>query len=233
MNFLPTITTTEGSDWLTKVKEADDLGIEKVAVFPTCLDSDQRREMYLQLEKSSIKKIPFVHIRGDMELWEIEYFIKKFNTVIFNVHSSRQYDMNPELIKYKEIICVENHDGYIEKDLKNFGGACLDFAHMENEIMLSRVEEKVYFDILKRYPIKCNHISAIKDKIKVDNREISYDSHHLDELSELDYLKRYPLEFFSNHCAIELENSLKRQLEAIDYIKELLSFRDELIKKIF
>ncbi len=233
MNFLPSITTTEGSDWGSKVRETIELGIDTVAVFPTCLDSDQRRELYLQLEKSSIKKIPFVHLRQDMDLWELEYFIKKFNTVIFNIHSSRQYDLNPELLRYKEIICIENHDGFLEDELKNFGGICLDFAHMENEIMLSRVEESDYFDVLKRYPIKCNHISAIKQTIKVDKREISYDSHHLDDLSELDYLKRYPIEFFSNYCAIELENGLKKQLEVIEYVKELLSFRDQLIKKIF
>jgi hypothetical protein len=233
MKFLPAITTTAGSDWTSKVNEISELGIQEVAVFPTCLDGDQRREMYSALEKSSIKKIPFVHIRNDMELWEIEYFIKKFNTVIFNTHSSRQFDLNPELIKYKEIICVENHGGFCDEDMGMYGGICLDFAHMENEIMLSKVTEEQYFHYLKNYPIKCNHISAIKPGIKVDKGEISYDDHHLDELSELDYLRRYPVEFFSNHCAIELENGLKRQLEVIEYIKELLSFRDELIKKIF
>lgn len=233
MDFLPTITTTEGSSWENKIKEAIELGLNKVAVFPTCLDAETRREMYVQIERSSIEKVPFVHLRGDMELWELEYFIKKFNTVIFNIHSNHLYDMNPELLKYKDIICIENHDGFDEEEVKKFAGLCLDFAHMENELMLSKVDEEEYFNLVKRNKIKCNHISAIKEKISVLDGEISYDSHMLGDFSELDYLKRYPLDFFSNYCAIELENGLKKQIEAIEYIKELLSFRDELIKKIF
>lgn len=234
MKFLPCITTTDGSSWENKIKEANELQIEELAVFPTCLDADKRRDLYSLLEKSSIKSIPFVHIRSDMELWEVEHFIKKFNTVIFNIHSDRQNNnFNPELLKYREIICIENHSGFIPEELRKWGGICLDFAHMENEIMRDEFSETEYFSIIEKFPVKCAHISAITKEIRVENGIISYDNHMLSDLSELDYLKRYPVNYFSNYCAIELENGLKKQLEAIEYIKKLILFRDELIKKIF
>jgi hypothetical protein len=233
MNFLVGITTTEGSDWMSKVEEIDKLQIKEAAAFPTCLNKQQRSDFYLALEKSSIERIPFVHLRTDMELWEVEFFIKKFNTVVFNCHASHVNPINPEWLKYKEIMCLENHDCFIEDELKNLGGVCLDFTHMEDEIMTGRQKPEAYQKILKKYPIKCNHISAIKKKFRVENHNITFGSHLLEEMSELDYLEKYPLEYFSNYCAIELENGLEKQLEIIEYIKKLLSSRDEIIKKIF
>ncbi|MCK9393670.1 MAG: hypothetical protein WCX30_03515 [Candidatus Paceibacterota bacterium] len=233
MNFLVGVTTTEGSDWTKKIKEINELHIKEVAVFPTCLDKNQRGELYVALEKSCIEKIPFVHLRSDMDVSEIEFFIKKFNTVIFNCHASRINPQNPSWKQYKEIICVENHGGFVEDELAQFGGICLDFTHMEDEIITGRTTQEEYQSILNKFPIKCNHISAIKSKFMIEDHDISFGSHLLEDLSELDYLKKYPLSYFSNYCAIELENSLGRQLEVIEHIKEILSNRDELIKKIF
>jgi hypothetical protein len=235
MQFLPCITTTAGSSWESKINDAKELQIDEVAVFPTCLDVEERKKLYFALEKSYIKKIPFVHLRNDSELWEVEYFIKKFNTSIFNIHSVHQNgEINPELIKFKNIICVENHHVFDDEELSKWGGICLDFAHMENEIMLNEKKEAEFLSVIQKHPIRCGHISVIKNAFKVsETGEISYDSHSLSDLSELDYLRRYPVAYFDSCCAIELENGLEKQLEVIEYIKKLLSFRDELIKKIF
>ena len=51
---------------------------------------------------------------------------------------------------------------------------------------------------------------------------VNYASHYLEDLSELDYLKKYPANYFSDFIAIELENSIKEQLEVKDYIIDLL-----------
>ncbi|MFA5080707.1 MAG: hypothetical protein WC472_03770 [Candidatus Paceibacterota bacterium] len=233
MKFLVGITTTEGSDWKSKINELNELRIKEAAVFPTCLDKNQRGEFYSALEKSYIEKIPFVHLRSDMEVPEIEFFIKKFNTVIFNCHSSRVNPPNPNWVSYKEIICMENHMGFIEDEVANYGGICLDFTHMEDEIVTGKIKQEEYQKILSKYSIKCNHISAIRSKFKVKEHDITFGDHLLENMSDLDYLKKYPLSYFSNYCAIELENSLAKQLEAIEYIKSSLMNRDELIKKIF
>ncbi|MCK9578307.1 hypothetical protein M0R01_02315 [bacterium] len=234
MNFLVGITTTEGSDWRKKIEEIKALQIKEVAVFPTCLNKEQRGEFYTLLERS-VERIPFVHLRDDMDVTEIEFFIKKFNTVLFNCHASHINPSNKSWEKYKDIICQENHDRFNEQELGSLGGICLDFTHMEDEIMTGRQPPEYYQEILKKYPLKCNHISAIKKNFKLegDDHRITFGSHYLEDLSEVDYLVKYPLEYFSNYCAIEMENSIERQLEIIEYIKNLLLNRDELIKRIF
>ena len=44
--FLVGITTTDrqGSGWRAKIKEIKELGLDKAAIFPTCLDKEQRKE---------------------------------------------------------------------------------------------------------------------------------------------------------------------------------------------
>lgn len=235
MNFLVGITTTERSDWRKKIEETNTLQIKEAAVFPTCLNKDERSEFYAALERSSIERIPFVHLRSDMEVTEVEYFIKKFNTVVFNCHASHINPINQGWESYKDIICQENHDFFDENELENLGGVCLDFTHMEDEVMTGRQKAEYFQQIFKKYPIKCNHISAIKKKFRLEGEEhkITFGDHYLEDLSEVDYLVKYPLDYFSKYCAIEMENSLEKQLEIIEYIKNLLSNRDELIKRIF
>jgi len=99
--------TTSGSRWEEKIKEINNLGIKEVALFLTCADNEERKEIYSSLLQSKIKSIPFVHLRSDMKLSEIEYFIKKYNTQIFNTHSERDFPIPKEWEKYKGVICIE------------------------------------------------------------------------------------------------------------------------------
>ena len=46
------------------------------------------------------------------------------------------------------------------------------------------------------------------------------------------YLRKYPLSYFSEFCAIELENKITDQLAAITYINNLLKGRDNIIKEM-
>ncbi|GAI47580.1 unnamed protein product [marine sediment metagenome] len=78
--------------------------------------------------------------------------------------------------------------------------------------------------MIKKYPIGANHISVIKKFIHPNERgELQYDDHYLEDLSELNYLKKYPSNYFSSFIAIELENSIKEQLRARNYIIRLLN----------
>jgi hypothetical protein len=87
--------------------------------------------------------------------------------------------------------------------------------------------------MVEKYPPRCNHISAVKDKFILDeNEKVHYASHTLNNLNELDYLRKYPLSYFSEFCAIELENKITDQLAAITYINNLLKGRDNIIKEM-
>ncbi len=230
--FLPAITTlsakfaVEGNSWQDKIKEIGELGLKKAAIFPTCLDKKQRQEMYGLLEKTGLKEIPFVHLRSDMSVKELEYLIKRFKTQVFNIHTEKQWPLDYDLSKYKPMIFIENAGFPLQgREIEKFGGICLDFSHLENDRLLYPKKFKEQKELLPHYKIGCNHIAAIgaTKQLAEDGTCVAFDKHIFNELSELDYLKNYPKGFFSNYIAIEVENSLKEQLKAIDYIVKILN----------
>jgi len=183
--FLPAVTTTNdyelGTSWQEKIKEIKTLGLKKVAIFPTCLETEQKKEMYALLEKSGVKEIPLVHIRTDMTLDELDYLVDNFKTKAFNVHPVKLHPMPYDYSKYKDIIYIENvHPLFEEEEVKNLAGICLDFSHLEND---KRLNPKIYSQIikmLKKYPVGCNHISAVRKKAffhEDDKREV-FSAHH-------------------------------------------------------
>lgn len=236
IKILPTVTTISNldpaisdSNWRSKVREICDLNIEEVAIFPTCLDGEERKELYELLENSSVKRIPFVHLRGDMQIKEIEYLIKNYGTEVFNIHSEKEYSYPEDCLKFKEKICIENvYYPLDEEEIKKFSGVCVDFSHLENDRLLCKEKFKHNIQIIEKFSVKCNHISAIKKEAwldsesKYDKHNVRHDFHYLKELSELDYLKNYPLKYFSRYIAIELENSIKEQLEIKRYLKKII-----------
>ncbi len=208
--ILPSITTVPGSFWKKKLKNTS---LKEVAVFPTFLE--ERKEFYDLLEKSKVKSIPFVHLRGDMELWELDYFVQKYQTEIFNIHSKDQHPILNDFSKYKNIIYIENHKYLSEKEINNFAGICLDLSHLEESRLLNKKKYQANKKILKKYKIGCNHISAIK-------KNLEKATHFLNDLSELDYLKKYPSCYFSNFIALEFKNSLEEQLKIKKYLEKII-----------
>ncbi len=226
LKIIPTITTTQGSDWQNKIEEIKALKIKEVCVFLTVLNSQKRKRLYRLIEKTDIKKIPFVHLRSDMREEELDYFIKKYKTKVFNIHSKKEFPILFNTKKYKDKIYIENVHSFLdEKEIKEFGGVCLDFAHLENDRLKKKERFSHAFKIIKKNKIGCTHISAIKKIPRVNNKgHIRHDCHFysFNDLSEFDYLKKYPLSFFSSVNALELENSIEEQLLAKKYISKLL-----------
>lgn len=221
--FLVGVTTTRNSNWREKVQEIDQLGLKKVAIFTTCLNKKQRQEFFDLLEKTKLKEIPFVHLRSDQEPEELDYLIKQWKTKVFNMHSQREFPFKHNYLKYYQMLYIENtYTPLSQKELKDFAGICLDLSHQENSKLLHKERYKNNEKALKKFPIGCNHISAIKPtaQLDLDGKPI-YTIHSFEKLSEFDYLKNYPQKYFSNYIAIELENSLKDQLKVIDYILKL------------
>lgn len=223
--LLPTITTTS-SDWRVKVKEVKNLGLKEISIFPTCLGLAERKELYELLKGEGIEGISLVHLRSDMELWELEYLVKNYHTKVFNTHTRRAYPIPSEWQKYWEMIYIENtYLPFDEKEIKEFAGICLDLSHLE-ACRIYQPERYIHdIKIIENYGCGCNHIGPAKDWNILNKKEGAEGHHHphiLRKLSELDYLKKYPSRYFGEYLALEMGNSIKEQLKARDYIIKLL-----------
>lgn len=129
--------------------------------------------------------------------------------------------------KYKsDIIFLENtHLGFPEDELKEYAGLCIDFSHLENDRIIFPERYEQSMRMIKSYKIGCAHLSAIRNEQHPDPEkpeEMRFDFHKLINLSELDYLKNYPQEYFPEFMAIELENSLAEQLKVKEYLTKFI-----------
>lgn len=224
MKLLPNITTITPGKWRERIKEVKKFKLTEIAVFPTCLKEKERKELYELLKETSVKKIPLVHIRNDMQLWELKYFKKTYGTKFFSTHTAREYPPLFDYGKLQKSVCIENnYQSFDEEEIKKFGGICLDLSHLENDRLMRPAIYRADVAVLNKYPPKCGHISAVQDKVFLDsNGQERRATHRLTELSQLDYLKRYPKSYFQGPLAIELENSIEEQLEAVKYLNSLI-----------
>lgn len=224
MQVLPTITTITPGAWRGKLAEVKKFKLKEICLFLTCLDKKQREELYGLLKDTGVEKIPFVHLRSDMSPEELDFLVRVYHTKIFNTHTKREYASPYDYGKLKKIICIENvHQPFDEAEVKEFGGVCLDLSHLESDRLLRPELYQHVIEFLKKYPPKCSHVAAIRKKPFLDeNRQQRYGIHTLTDLSELDYLKKYPLGFFGQITAIELENTIEEQLAAKEYIGTLI-----------
>jgi len=219
--ILVTITTIYDPNWRKKIREIDELNIKEAALFLTGLNPQERKECYQLLRKTTLIKIPFVHLRSDMAPWELKFLIKNYQSKIFNIHSETQYPLKHNLSSYSNQIYIENTNCLLnEKELQKWAGICLDFSHLEDDRCLSPKRYRYNLKIIKKYPLGCNHISAVRKKISHHSQYGDVKSSHwIQDLAEVNYLKNFPKEFFSPVMAIELENSLKKQLKVKRYIE--------------
>jgi len=227
----PSIVTTDGNHF-KKLEEATKLGLEEVCFFATQLSLEERKNFYELLKESTIKYIPLVHVKEDMELWELDYFTRNFQTKLFNCHPQAEHKFKNNLSKYRKKIFVENTFFTLdENDVKFYAGVCIDFSHLET---MRHFQLKAYGPNLKligKYHRGCGHISA-EGKIfpsgglsKIPKYfpflgkflKKKFSAHFLRDFNDLDYLERYQ-KYFPPIMALELENSLEEQLKIIDYL---------------
>ncbi|MFH1780989.1 MAG: hypothetical protein ABH841_03240 [Candidatus Nealsonbacteria bacterium] len=224
MKILSAITTITPEAWRSKITEIKKFKLREVCLFLTCLNAEERQELYSLLSDTSIQCVPFVHIRTDMTIQELEFLEQTYGTKLFNIHSLKEFPLIYDYGSRKKRICVENnHYTFEEREIQEFGGTCLDLSHLENDRLLHPESYRRIINFLTKYPPRCSHVSAIKKKPFLNGNGFQrYDIHTLADLSEFDYLKRYPLEYFGQIAAIELENPIKEQLEVQEYINALI-----------
>lgn len=225
---LPSITTTDNPDWRQQIAEISTFSLATVALFITGLDFEQRQECYRLLERIPNLTIPFVHARTDMDVPEFTYLINRFQTQLFNIHALQAYPLQHDYSLYADRILIENTYHFSPApDLPRFGGLCLDLSHLE---ILRLFRPAAYYQLIQlthTYPVPANHVSAINPKhIFIDDSGQPHANHHLQQLSDLDYLRHFPARCFSSLIAIELTNSLSEQLRARDYVSSVLKAKN-------
>jgi len=223
------LTTTPGSDWKNKIREIEEFNLEEIALFPTFLKIKERKELYSLLEKTQLKKITHVHLRDDMEKWELDLFDKKYKTEVYNIHPHMKDLIFLKNIEDRSKIFVENLeviDDLFFKAVSECGGICIDISHWEDKSIPEGYKELSLR--IGEFKIGCSHISAINYKaMPCENyltKEIySYHSnHYMGKLSELDYVKKY-VKYLPKYVSIELENSFEEQLKIKDYLEKIIN----------
>lgn len=220
-----TLSWLKQNNWRDKVKEIDRLGLKNVAVFVTTILFEERQELYGLLEKTGLEAVPFVHIKSDMRPEEMEYFIRRWKTGVFNHHLLSEFPLENDLRKFYSKIYLENTLlPFSQKEFEGFAGICLDFSHLEDTRRSATSLFENWMTFLLKYPLGCGHISAVGKTKWFDKRSGfgRFSQHYFTKLSDFDYLQNYPKELFPEILAIELENSLEEQLKAKEYIEKIL-----------
>ncbi len=221
MEILLGFTTTRSDRIALFLKEIRENNIERIALFPTALDTRQRRILYHELENSPVTRIPHVHLRSDMDQKEMEYLIDRFQTEVFNIHSLYStHPYQPESTRYLKIIFIEN-SGVIpgEKELALYGGLCIDFSHWENGRRMNLPEYRNFAQLAESFPVGCCHVSAIHST--PTSPWNAYDDHEFRDLNEFDYLMAYR-RYLPRWVSLELENSITEQMRAKAHLEKML-----------
>ena len=221
------LTTTRGSDWREKIKEIDKFNIKEIALFPTTLEPDERKEMYALLEKTGLEKIIHVHLREQsMPLEELDCLVERYGTKVFNIHSLDQEGLSYDYSKYKDIIYIENNYGVPkEEDIQKFAGLCIDFSHLEEHTRFKSPAYDNFQSLMDKYKIGVGHISAIRKNPEPSHFRqgvMAYSAHYLNDLSEMDYIKKYK-KYLPEFLSIELENPFEQQLKVKGYLEKIIN----------
>lgn len=224
MLIIPSITTTPDAHWRDKIEEAKKLGLTEAALFVSAISLDQRLELYARLKETKIKSIPFVHLRSDMELDEIQYLIDNYGVKAMNIHSKKEFPLAHDLTSLKDMIYVENTDFDLTDEPGEWAGLCLDVSHLEDNRLVGSPLYVSNMKLLEKYSIGAWHLNSIKPKSFINpyDGEVAYSWHSFENLNEFDYCVQYK-KFLPQHViALELENKLSEQLQAKEYVEKLL-----------
>lgn len=215
--ILLSITGEKNIDWQSKLNEINRLKIDKAAVFLERFDVKERDNFYRFLLRSSIKNIPFIHLRDDVTKEEIKFFIDKFKTDYFNIHEEHFQCLDKWKGFWNKIYLEMNYDSKISKDVKvrKIGGFCIDLAHLKSAI--ARGAKEAYYVYLRKNKIKftCNHLGGY-------SAEKMRDLHVVTDLKSFDYLTTLPKYVFGKIIAMEVDNSIKEQIIFKKYVSKLL-----------
>lgn len=225
----PSITNVSGH-YQEKICEAKKLKIKEICLFLTTCNLKERKKLYQILKETPFDKYPLIHLKHDLELWELDFLVNDLPSNVFNIHPLTEYSFPDYYLKYKDKIYIENAYANPKNALKNknlvgnYAGVCIDFTHLEdNRLNVNSAYQKNLQDIAHSH-IGCAHIGPIKSK---PSYNASFDvweqeAHVMTNLTEFDYLKNYPNKYFPEIIALEVENSLEEQIKALKYLQQIV-----------
>lgn len=216
--ILLSITGRTEKEWKDKIKEIEKRKITRVALFLSCYKKSQRKKIFKALLKSGIKEIPLVHLRNGMDIEEIKFLIKNYNSEYLTIHESSFRHLEKWKGFYKKLCLELDYNNYVPKNVlvKKIKGFCIDLSHFkadeerwtkEFEYILKRKKHHEYF--------VCNHLNGFSYK---KLRDI----HVMKNLKDFDYLKTLPNFVFGKIIAIETWNSIKDQIKFKKYVLKIL-----------
>lgn len=208
------ITGYKDYHWREKLEEIDELKIDRVSLFLERFDKIQRSQIYKALLKSNIREIPLVHIRNDMSREELKFLAEKYSNPYFTIHENGFKYLDKWKGFHKNIYLEMNYDNYISANIKieKIGGFCVDLAHFKaSEEKWSKDFEYIVAKRKNQSLFKCSHLSGYSFKNNAD-------LHVVKKLSDFDYLKSLPTFIFGNIIAIEVDNSIREQMNFREYI---------------
>jgi len=213
----PSITGFNSQQLNRKITEVENFELDNIPLFFERLPIEERDKVYARLEKSSIKKIPLVHIRGDMDKEELDFFKRKYKTKYFTIHEEHFKILQKWKGFYKDIYLEMNKDNLVKKNVivEKIGGFCVDLSHFKSAeekwsqefiYTLERSDDKIF---------ACNHLNGY-------SYQRNTDMHIINNLSDFNYLKTLPEFLFGECIAIEADHSIAKQLEFKKYLIKFL-----------
>ncbi len=210
----PSVTTWK-VNWKNQLKEVKTLGLQEISLFLTGIDKKERMIFYKFLDRINIKKIIHVHIRHDFSEDEIIWLSDKYNIEFFTIHPVFLKKYRRREIAKK--IYLENcgFKKFKRTELiKEIGGICLDLSHYELARMIDKKEFEATKLLLEKHPVGYNHLSGLKKK-----PEMNDDLHLVNNFkANFEFLNRIPETLFAPQVFIELQNTIRKQLEIRDYL---------------
>jgi len=221
MKIIPSITTSNFEITDIQLKEIQNSDLREFGLFLTGMHfKEDRMNLMKKLKDLEDCVIPLVHIRVDSTPEELEFCLENFKTEWFNLHGIHKDVLinNQELYEYRHYILAENSRILTKLQLEHFAGICLDLSHFLEDLINRRNHVHEIKESLKMFPVYCNHISAVRK-----DQKNWYSEHIGNYSSDFNYLKEIPKEYWGSCCScMELENSIKKQMEYIEYIKTIV-----------
>ncbi len=213
----PSITGFNSLQFNRKIGEAEKFKLYTIPLFFERLKIKEREKVYARLKKSSIKKIPLVHIREDMTVKELDFFKKKYQTKYFTIHESHFKIIKKWRGFYKDLYLEMDKNNIIDQNVivEKIGGFCVDLSHFKSAeekwskeftYTLKRADDKIF---------ACNHLNGYSYRRNTDLHSIS-------SLRDFDYLQTLPEFLFGECIAIEADHNIAKQLEFKKYVLKIL-----------
>ncbi len=212
------ITGIEENDWKDKLNDINKLGISEATLFLTRFDQSQRKKNYRTLLDSTLKNIPLVHIRNDMEIEELVFLENKFKTKYFTIHEKSFGFLNKWPGFQKKLYLEMDTNNYISQKVmvEKIGGFCVDLSHFK----LAQTQWTKEFDYTyfrkEKANFGCNHLTGCC-------AEKNADLHTIKSLKDFNYLKTLPKFLFGKVIGLEISNSISQQIKFKKYLVKLLN----------